>query len=79
MKERNLLVHRLLANFDPNSVESCEKLICVHDEQVDRLEPHYESLIGVIGNMQTAQKEIMKQFEAQLRQGAREDGNVVSP
>jgi hypothetical protein len=39
VKERNLLVHRLLANPDPNSVESCEKLICLLDEQVDGLEP----------------------------------------
>lgn len=77
VKERNVLVHRLLANFDPDSVESCEKLIRLLDEQVDRLEPHYASLMGIIGNMQTAQKEIMKQLEAELREGAREDGNAV--
>lgn len=40
VKERNLLVHRLLANFDPDSVESCEKLIQLLDAQVDRLVPH---------------------------------------
>jgi len=77
VKERNLLVHRLLANFDPNSVQSCEKLICLLDEQVDRLEPHYESLMDIIGNMQTAQKEIMKQLETELREAAREDGDAV--
>jgi hypothetical protein len=77
VEERNLLVHRLLANFDLNSVESCEKLICLLDQQVDRLEPHYQSLIGIIGNMQTAANEIMRQLEAALRESAREDRDVV--
>lgn len=77
VKERNMLVHRLLANFDPNSVESCEKLICLLDEQVDRLKPHYESLMGIIGNMQVAQQEILKRLEAELCESAVEDTDAV--
>lgn len=77
VKERNLLVHRLLANFDPDSVESCEKLIRLLDEQVDRLKPHYESLMGIIGNMQAVQQEILKQLETQLRESAREEGDAT--
>lgn len=73
VKERNLLVHRLLANFDPDSVESCEKLIHLLDEQVDRLKPHYESLMRIIGNMQAAQQVVLKQLEAELAESARED------
>lgn len=77
VKERNLLVHRLLPDFDPESAESCEKLICLLDEQVDRMEPHYESLRGIIGHMQVAQQEILKLLEAELRESAREDGDAV--
>ena len=76
VKERNVLVHRVLANFDPDSVESCEKLICLLDEQVDRMEPHYESLRGIIGNMQAAQQEILKLLEAELRESVREEGSA---
>ena len=72
VKERNLLVHRLLTNFDPDSVESCENLIQQLDEQVDRLVPHYQSLMGIIRNMQRAQQEIMKHLQAELRESARE-------
>ena len=77
VKERNLLVHRLLANFDPDSVESCEKLIRLLDEQVDRLVPQYQTLMGIIENMQRAQQEIMKPFEAELRESSPQDGNAV--
>jgi hypothetical protein len=77
VKERNLLVHRLLLDFDPESAESCEKLIRLLDEQVDRLEPHYESLRGIIGNMQDAQQEILKLLEAELRESVREERDAV--
>jgi hypothetical protein len=76
VKERNLLVHRLLANFDPDSVESCEKLIQLLDEQVDRLVPHYQSLMAIIEHMRTAQQEILKQLADELHQSARE-GDAV--
>ena len=76
VKERNLLVHRLLANFDPASVESCEKLIQLLDEQVDRLAPHYQSLMAIIEHMRTAQQEILKQLADELHQSVRE-GDAV--
>ena len=77
VKERNLLVHRLLTNFDPNTVESCENLIQQLDEQADRLIPHYQSLMGIIENMQRAQQEIMKHLEGELRVSAWEDRDAV--
>jgi hypothetical protein len=77
VKERNLLVHRLLPDFDPESAESCEKLICRLDEQVDRMEPHYESLRGILGNMQAAQQEILKLLEAELRESVPEEEDAV--
>jgi hypothetical protein len=77
VKERNLLVHRLLTNFDPDTVESCENLIQQLDEQVDRLIPHYQSLMGIIENMQRAQQEIMKHLKGESRVSAWEDRNAV--
>lgn len=77
VKERNLLVHRLLANFDPDSVESCEKLIRLLDEQVDRLKRQYESLMGIIENMRAAQPLVLKQLEAELTEYLGEDGEDV--
>lgn len=77
VKERNLLVHRLLPDFDPESAESCEKLICRLDEQVDRMQPHYESLRGIIGNMQAAQEKILKLLEAELRESVPEEEDAV--
>lgn len=41
------------------------------------MEPHYESLRGIIGHMQVAQQEILKLLEAELRESAREDGDAV--
>jgi len=67
----------VLLNFDPESPESCEKLICLLDEQVDRIEPQYESLRGIIGNMQAAQQEILKLLEAELRESVQEEGDAV--
>ena len=77
VEERNLLVHRLWPDFDPESTESCEKLIRLLDEQVDRLEPHYESLRDILGNMHAAQQEILKLLEAELRETVREEGDAV--
>ena len=56
VKERNLLVHRLLGNFDPDSVESCEKLIQLLDQQVDRLVPHYQSLMAIMNTCRQRSK-----------------------
>jgi hypothetical protein len=67
----------VLANFDPDSVESCEKLIQLLDEQDDRLVPHYQSLMAIIEHMQAAQQEILKQLADELRQSAREEGDAV--
>jgi len=73
VRERNLLIHRLLANYDPDSVESCKKLISLLDEQNNRLEPHYQRLIRIIGDLHVVQEEIFKQFVAQLRVSEQEE------
>jgi hypothetical protein len=72
VKERNLLVHGLLAHFDLDSVENCEKLIHLLDDQVDRLEPQYQSLMDIIGSMKVVQQEVLKQLD-EWRESAQED------
>jgi hypothetical protein len=72
VKERNWLIHSALAELDFNSEESCKKLISQLDEQDDRLKPHYESLMRLIGNIHEAQQELFKQFLAHLRESARD-------
>ena len=42
--ERNALIHRLLAAFDPGSLESCESLCLKLDEQRSRIRSAYERL-----------------------------------
>ncbi len=71
VKERNLLVHRLLANFDPESAESCENLIRQLDEQVGRR----FSTSPSCASLETCkeQQKIMNQLEAELREAARKE------
>lgn len=45
--ERNKLVHKWLAEFDPNSLESCARLSTVLDEQHKTVLPEFETLKGI--------------------------------
>jgi len=76
VKERNWLIHSALAELDFNSEESCKRLISQLDEQNDRLTPHYESLMSLVGNIQVAQEELVKQLVSHLRESVREDGDA---
>ncbi len=68
VEERNLLIHHWLAEVDFASVAECQELISRLDAQVDRLTPHYESLMRQLGHMQTAQKELRRLLDAELRE-----------
>jgi hypothetical protein len=68
VEERNLLIHHLLAEVDFDSVDECQKLISQLDEQNDRLTPHFDWLMQLIGSIQIAQQELAKQLENQLRE-----------
>jgi len=52
-------------------------MIRLPDAQVDRLEPHYQSLMGIIGDMESAQQKILKQLEAQLGGTTWEGGDAA--
>jgi uncharacterized protein (DUF952 family) len=44
VQERNALIHKLLAKFDPHSIESCKSLSAALDEQRARLSDAYSSV-----------------------------------
>ena len=46
VKERNQLVHRMLVEFDSASVESCRALIDLLDQQQERIDLHFERIMG---------------------------------
>ena len=68
VEERNLLIHHWLGEVDFESVDECQKLISRLDAQDDRLTPHYESLMRQLEHMQTAQNELRRLLEAELRE-----------
>lgn len=67
VEERNWLIHTSVAELDFKSVESCEKLISQLDEQNDRLTPHYDYLMSLVGDIHEKQQELAKQLEIHLR------------
>ena len=73
VKERNVLIHKALASFDPESPESCQQLISMLDAQNDKLEPHYRSLVRTIDQMRALQQEALRHLEGSL-DGQVEDG-----
>lgn len=48
MAERNKLIHRWLAAFNPNSIESCVELAAAFDEQHARVLPEFEILKSLV-------------------------------
>jgi hypothetical protein len=75
VEERNLLIHHWLAELDFNSAESCQKLISQLDEQNDRLTPHFDSLMRLIGDLNAAERAMFELLEAGLRESLGEQGD----
>lgn len=67
VEERNSLIHHWLAEVDFDSVDECRELSSRLDAQDDRLKPHYESLMRQIGHLQTAQEDLQRLVEQELR------------
>jgi len=55
--ERNKLIHKWLATFDPNSLESCKKLAAGLDEQHARIWPEFETLRAIVQAVREYQRE----------------------
>lgn len=57
VKERNKLVHKWLASFDPNSLESCEALRADLDEQHAKIWPEFDTLRTIVMAVREYQRE----------------------
>jgi hypothetical protein len=55
VKERNRLVHKMLGEFDSTSVESCRALIDLLDQQQERIDPHFERIMGWLRTLHEGQ------------------------
>jgi hypothetical protein len=55
VKERNRLVHKMLGEFDSASVESCRALIDLLDQQQERIDPHFERIMGWLRTLHEGQ------------------------
>lgn len=77
VKQRNFLTHKVLANFDPASAESCRNLISLLDDQNAKLEPHYLAVMRVMGDMYAAQQAAFAELEAQMRVIEADGGNAA--
>lgn len=60
VKERNRLVHRMLGEFDSTSVESCRALIALLDQQQERIDPHFERVMGWLRSLYEGQMKLME-------------------
>jgi len=77
VQERNELIHQMLWAFDLNSDESCRELISRLDEQSERLRPHYEWVIQMLGRLRSLQQEILAKMEDILLPTGRDSGDAA--
>lgn len=62
VEQRNKLIHQMLADFNPNSMESCLKLSSELDQQHDTIMPEYEFLKSMVEALRSAQCEMIRQL-----------------
>lgn len=72
VEERNRLIHKWLAAFDPNSNESCIALRDALDQQHAKIWPEFEELRSVVVALSDAREELLRhiasdEFLAQLQ------------
>jgi hypothetical protein len=56
--ERNVLIHHMLATFNPSSIESCEVLCTRLDEQRSRIVSAYEHLESIVLAIQESHRDL---------------------
>ena len=66
VRERNSLIHRLLATWNPNSIESCRSLCDALDAQRERILPAYEHLESVVKAIRESHAELARNVDAIL-------------
>lgn len=63
VKERNRLVHTMLAEFDSKSVEGCRAMIDSLDQQQERIAPHCERIMGWMRSLREGQTKLLEALQ----------------
>jgi len=63
VSERNRLIHQMLADFDPESKESCHALITDLDKQNVIIKREYKNLQNLLKALYEAKKELLMEIE----------------
>lgn len=70
VKERNILIHQLLINFDQTSPKSCREMSELLDAQAERLRPEYEWLRSIIRTFREGSKAALEKLEKEFQSNA---------
>jgi len=65
-KERNQLIHRMLAEFDHTSLSTCEKMSAALDAQNEKILPVFKELLLRLKSLEQMRKEAMKAIESEM-------------
>jgi hypothetical protein len=69
VQERNVLIHQMLARFDPRSMQSCERLCSELDAQRERIFPAYSHLESLVLAVRDAYKDLKSEIDEQFNRG----------
>jgi len=69
VSERNRLIHQMLANFDPNSTDSCQKLIVELDKQNEIISREYTNIQSLGKGLYEAKKQLFSDMYANICNG----------
>jgi hypothetical protein len=64
VKERNELIHKKLAGFNPGSSESCRCFAEDLEEQRQRIKPRFEALVAIFSAVKSGFAQVMTQIDA---------------
>jgi hypothetical protein len=69
VKERNRLIHQMLAGFDPQSAESCDRLCRELDAQRESILQSYANLESLVSAIKTSFSELAGAYELNQQMG----------
>ena len=69
VSERNRLIHQMLVNFDPDSIDSCQKLIVELDEQNQIISREYTNIQSLGKALSEAKKQLFSDMYANTING----------
>jgi hypothetical protein len=70
VRERNVLIHRMLVSFDPSSLDSCNALSGLLDVQRERILPAYQHLESLVKAIRETHTEIAANVDSILNSEA---------